>query len=810
MLKNQLKIAWRSLKNQPFFTFLNIFGLAIGIAGALLVSLYIYDELSYNKMFADADRTYRIDTDIRFGGKEMRASETAPPMAESLKRDIPQVEATVRLRNIGSTLIRKSSSDANTKENHTVYADSTFLDFFGLPLVSGNPLEVLRKPRTLVLTRTAAEKHFGVQEAVGQTVVLNNTDTYTVSGVIEDLPKNSMLRNYSVFLAMSGNPASRENIWGSNNFFTYIKLMPGTLEEDIRIPLEGMLEKYMLPWAQTVFPGITAESFLASGNYIKYHTIPLTDIHLYSQRDTELNPTSTIQNVYILLFIGVFLLLLASVNFMNLSTAYSLKRAKEVGIRKTLGSKKTELIQQFLTESALVSFIALFFAVLLSVVVLPYFNVLADKSIHMPFANPFFWLILLVSTIVLALISGSYPAFFMSRFKPASILKGGGENNVGGIKVRNSLVVFQFAISVFLIISTLVVYQQLQYMQGKDLGYSKDQILVIHDVYSLGNKTEALQEEIQKMGQVSSVTVSSFLPTPSSRSDSTFFWEGAKQQEDAVQLQEWYVDHQYIPTFNMNLLAGRNFNPSYASDSTAVIINEVTLEKLGVSAEEALGMRIFNNMQTDTPTLYSIVGVVKNFHFESLHQEVGALGLFMGQSNGLLAAKLKAGDFTQAITRIEQIWNTIAPGQPFSYSFADESFNNVYASERRLGEIFIIFTLLSILIACLGLFGLATFNAEKRTKEIGVRKVLGASVGQISYRLTLDFLKLVGLSIVLSLPLGWYAMSKWLEDFSYKTEIGWWTFVLAALLAILIAVCTVGFQSIKAAIANPIKSLRSE
>lgn len=810
MFKNYIKIAFRSLKRQAFFTFLNIFGLAIGMAGALLISLYIYDELSFNKMFKDADRIYRIDSDVKFGGAEMLSGESAPPMAAALKSDLSQVETTVRLRKLGSMLIRKSDAEANTKETNAVYADATFLDFFGIPLLSGNKQIALTEPNTLVLTKTAAEKHFGIEDAIGQTVLLNNNDTYTVTGVINDLPKNSLLRNYSMFLAMSGNPASRENIWGSMNFFTFIKLIPTAKVEDIQGPLQGMLEKYMLPWAQTVFPGMNKEAFIASGNYIKYHTIALTAIHLHSNRDTELNPNSTIQNIYILLFIGIFLLVLACVNFMNLSTAHSLKRAKEVGIRKTLGSNKSELIRQFLTESGLIAFISMVLALLLAVVVLPYFNLLSDKAIAIPFLNPIFWAVLLIATVLLSFLSGSYPAFFMSRFRPATMLKGSGENSAGGAKVRNALVIFQFAISVFLIVSTLVVFQQLRYIQGKDLGFTKDQIVIINDAYGAGTKTKALKEEIKKMSQVKSVTMTSFLPTPSSRSNSSFFWEGARQQEDAIQMQTWDVDEDFITTLNMEMLAGRNFDEKYITDSTAVVINEVALEKLGVTANKALGMRIFDDIQTNTPVLYTIIGVVKNFHYESLHENIGALGLFMQKSSGLMVAKLNSGNFENTISKIENIWNELAPGQPFSYSFLDESFNNTYKSEQRLGEIFIIFTILSILIACLGLLGLATFNAEKRTKEIGVRKVLGASVSQISIRLTLDFLRLVGIAILISLPLGWYAMSKWLEDFSYRIDMGWWVFVLAALLAVLIAVLTVGFQSIKAALAKPVKSLRTE
>lgn len=810
MFKNNLKIAWRSLKKQPFFTFLNTFGLAIGMAGGLLITLYIHDELGYDKMFTDADRIYRINADIKFGGSVMKGSEVGAPMAAAIKRDFPQIESVTRIRDRGSLLIRKREAEANTKESNVAFVDSTFFKMFGIDLLVGDVNTALTEPNTLVLTKTAAEKHFGIQNALGQQLLLNNTDTYTVSGVIPDFPKNSFLRNHDVLMAMAGFDDAQEMLWTSHNYFTFVKLLPGADIADFQAPLQSMLETYILPYVQQFYPGMTAESFAASGNYLRYSTIALTDIHLYSNRHTELSANSSIQNVYILSFIGLFLILLASINFMNLSTAHSLKRAKEVGIRKTLGSNKSELIRQFLIESGLISFISLIVAVGIALIALPFFNELSGKSISIPFTNPVFWFILLASVVCLGLFSGSYPAFFMSRFVAAKVLKGGGQDSVGGGKIRNSLVVFQFAISVFLIISTLVVFQQLKYIQSKDLGFSKDQILLIEDAYSAGNKLSSLKEEIQQLGQVSSVSLTGYMPTPSYRRDNSFYEEGATEQENALQMQNWTVDHDYLSTLNMKLIAGRNFDKNFPTDSTAAILNESAVAKLGLTPEAVLGTRISHDLGVENPVFYTVIGVVKNFHFASLKENIGALGLFLGNSTGSMAIKLKAGDFSHAISSIENIWNKVAPGQLFSYRFMEDSFNTTYQAEQKLGHIFVVFTVLSILIACLGLFGLAAFNAEKRTKEIGIRKVMGASVGQITYRLTTDFLKLVGIAVLISLPMGWYAMNKWLEGFSYKIEIGWWVLGLAALLAVTIAILTVSYQSIKAAIVNPVLSLRSE
>ncbi|WP_282048441.1 ABC transporter permease [Maribacter aquivivus] len=810
MFKNYIKIAWRSLKKQAFFTFLNTFGLAIGMAGALMISLYIYDELSYDKMFADADRIYRIDADIKFGGAEIKAAESAPPMAGALKRDYSQVESTVRFRTLGSMYVKKVGGETSSKENRVTYADSTFFQFFGIDLLAGNSKTALTGTNSLVLTKTAAEKYFGSTDVLGQNMLLDNSDTYTVTGVIDDMPKNSYFNEYSVFLAMAGNVASREELWGSNNYFTFVKLIPEAKVEDFQAPLQGMLERYMLPWAQKYFPGMTAESFAASGNYIRYHTIALTDIHLHSDRSSEMNATSSMQNIYILSFIGLFLIILASVNFMNLSTAHSLKRAKEVGVRKTLGSNKMNLIFQFLTESGLIAFISLIAALLITMITLPFFNGFTGKSIAIPFTQPLFWLLLLAATILLGLFSGCYPAFFMSRFTPVKTLKGGASESVGNGRVRNALVIFQFSISVFLIVSTLVVFQQLNYIQSKDLGFTKDQVLLINEISPLGSKTNAFKEEILKMGNVENVTLSNFYPTPSWRSDTSFFQEGTKSQENAIQMQTWDVDMDYLKTLEMDVVAGRDFNKQYASDSTAIIINEATLPILNVTAQEALGMRISEEIDMENPTYYTIIGVVKDFHFKSLRENIGALGLHVENNAENMAVRLSGGDYSKSIAEIENIWNTMAPGQPFDYQFMDEAFYSTYNSEQKLSQIFFIFTILSIFIACLGLFGLAAFNAEKRTKEIGVRKVLGATVSQISYRLTVDFLKLVGVAIIISLPLGWFAMNKWLEDFSYRIEIGLGVFVLAAVLAIVVAIVTVSYQSIKAAIVNPVKSLRSD
>ncbi|RMB57125.1 FtsX-like permease family protein [Dokdonia sinensis] len=810
MIKNYIKIAFRNLKRQPLFTGINVLGLAVGMVGSLLIALFIIDELSYNKMFTDVDQIYRIDTDVKFGGAEIQTAEASAPMAGAMQRDFPEVEQTVRFRDRGELLIRSTETQENTKGSDATFVDPSFFEFFDIQLLSGNSATALNDANTLVLSETVAQRVFNTTDVVGKTVLLSNKNTYKVTGVLKDLPKNSFLKDHGIFMAMDGYPDSKGDLWGSMNYYTYVKLQPGTNIQAFDKKVAGMLETYMLPWAKKIFPGMTPEAFEASGDYIEYHTIPLKDIYLHSDREAEMSETGSIQNVYILGVVGLFLVFLACVNFMNLSTAQSLRRAREIGIRKTLGSSKGTLIWQFISESQLVALVAMVIAIAVSFLVLPHFNELAQKDISVPLANPLFWVVILAVTLLLGFVSGSYPAFFMSRFNPVDTLKGEIKGNVGGGAIRSGLVIFQFTVAVVLIVGTLVVFKQLQFIQNKDLGFEKEQVLLIDNVFSAGNQLDAFKAEVEKIGAVESATISSQMPTPSDRSNSTYFLEGKTNQGDAIQIQEWSVDYDYLNTIGLELVAGRDFDRSITTDAEGVIINEASLDIIGLDAQEALGSRIIELDSGNEPVKYTIVGVVKNFHYEPLREKIGALALFLDKSSGMMAVKMQSEDYASTIALIENLWKQQAPGQPFDYSFMDEDFEETYSQDRRISTILLIFTGLSIFIACLGLFGLATFNAQRRFKEIGVRKVLGASVSQITVGLTLDFLKLVSIATLIALPLGWYAMHTWLQDFSYRTTIGWEVLVGAVVLVAFIAIITVSYQSIKAATANPVKSLKTE
>lgn len=811
MIKNNIKIAWRNLKKQPFFTFLNVAGLAIGLTGGLLIGLYIYDELSFDTMFADSEQIYRIDLDSKFGGKEDMLATAPAPLAATLLKNYSQVEISARFRNFGSCLLRKTDAIHNIKENNSTYADSSFLKLFGIPLLEGDAKTALEKANSLVLTKSVAEKHFGSQSALGKAILVDNEETYTVTGVIDDLPQNSFLRNHGVFFSMAGLDDAHVDVWGSNNFPTFIKLNSKTDIATFEAEIQKIVKNYIIPWAQAIFPGLTYDQFIASGNYLKFKLTPLESIHLDSDRVAEMSPNGSRQNVYILFFIGLFLITLAVVNFMNLSTAYSLKRAKEVGIRKTLGSNNVGLIKQFLTEAILMSIISLIAALFLAILALPFFNELSAKTISIPFSNPGFWAILIFSAIFLGLLSGSYPSFFLSSFSPIKVLKGSLSGVSGGKSLRNSLVIFQFSISIFLILSTLVVYRQLNFIQNKDLGFQKNQLLIVDDLGSAQQKLNSFKEQVKNIPQIEQIALSSYLPTPSSRTDYTFYQQGFPNQEDQVNMQEWSIDHEYIGTIGIELLAGRDFDFARAADSTSIILNESAIRLFKKSPEEAIGMKVVNLFgQENGEIAYTVIGVVKNFHYESLRQNINALAMRLGDYADKMIIKVRPGDFETTISQVKQVWSSIAPEQPFNYYFLDDSFNNTYQSEQRLGGIFFTFSMLSIFIACLGLFGLSAFNAEKRIKEIGIRKVMGASIGQIVVILSSDFMKLVFVSILISLPIGWYAMNKWLEDFTYRATIPWWAYALAAVLAIFVSILTVSYQSIKAALINPIKSLKSD
>jgi putative ABC transport system permease protein len=806
MLKNYLLIAWRNLLKNKSFSFINITGLAIGLACFLLIALFVLDELSYDKYNEKADRIYRINARIRFGGADLNFPLSSDMMGQSFKQDYPQVENYVRIYNSnGSKLVKKGNEYIN--EFNVAHADSTLFEVFTLPVIQGDTRTALNGPDKVVITEKIAKKYFGTTDAVGKSLETNDNGAtvYKVTAVIKNIPQNSHF-NFDFFFSM-------KNVnyqWGqylSHNFHTYILLKSGT---DLKAFDKNFLQyenKYVLP--EIKFMGINSlDEFTKAGNILEYSMMPVTKIHLYSERQYEFLPPGNIQYVYIFSGVALFILLIACINFMNLTTARSIKRSKEVGIRKVLGTERKELIAQFLLESTLMVLLSMIFAIGIALLVLPVFNEVAGKNMTMmSLFSPLLLPLLIALPFVVGLLAGSYPAFFLSGFRPIEVLKGklklGGKNG----SLRSGLVIFQFFASIVLIIGTIIIYRQLNFIQTTNIGFNRDQVLIVNGTFALDKNAESFKNEITRLPGVQSGTLSSFLPvSSSSRNDNLFARAAVMDVKNGFDMQVWQVDYDYIKTLGMQLVKGRNFSKDFGADSSAVIINESTAKFLGY--DNPIGQKLYRVDKTSVA--FNIIGVVKNFNFESLKQTVGPLSLFLGRSTGLASFKVSAASIPEIVKETESKWKTLAPGIPYSYRFLDASFNDMYKDEQRVGKIVLIFSVLAICIACLGLFGLSTFIAEQRTKEIGIRKVLGASVQSIVQLVSKEFMILVGIAFIIAVPVAWWAMNKWLTDFVYRVSIEWWVFVLAGGIALGIALATMSYQAIKAALMNPTRSLRAE
>ncbi|MCB0491305.1 MAG: ABC transporter permease [Cyclobacteriaceae bacterium] len=826
MLKSILLIAFRNLRKHTFYSTINIAGLAIGVSACLLITLFIIDELSYDKYNEKADRIYRINNEIKFGGNHIQAATSAAPTAHTLLQDYPEVEATVRFRSYGSYLVKAENSTENIKENNVIWTDSTFFKIFSVKVIEGNPNTALKEPASIAISQRTAEKYFPNESALGKTMILDNKYNAKVTAVYENIPSTSHF-HFDILIAMVGDwPVAREaqsTAYLSNNFNTYLLLKEGADAKAFERKFPEFLIKYIGPQiAQALGIEFTLEKFREEGNVYEMTLIPLRDIHLHSDATAELESNGSITYVYLLGIVAFFILGIACINFMNLSTARSSNRAKEVGVRKVMGSARTNLVRQFLLESTMVTVFAFFVAISLVYLALPIFNGLALKQLHIPFDNPVFYLIMVGAALLVGMIAGIYPSFFLSAFNPVDVLKGKGSSGMKSGLVRSGLVVFQFVISIFLIVGAITVNRQLQYIQNKKLGFNKDQVIVIQDAYALRpNKVESFKQEVLKNSNIQSGTISGYLPVKngnSSRSDNPFWREGSDPStENMVSMQNWQVDHDYLKTFDMNILEGRDFSLDFPSDSSAVILNEAAAYQFGFDGDP-IGRRISTlggslpdgSPDPNNTKSWTIVGVVENFHFSTMRESITPLGLFIGKSDGSVSFRYSAKDSQEVIQTIENTWKSLAPGQPFQYSFLDDDFGGMYAAEQRLGKIFTFFAGLAIVIACLGLFALTAFTAEQRSKEIGIRKVLGASVSSIVLLLSKEFGRLIIIAFIIAIPFAWYSVDWWLKGYVYKAQIGAMVYMIAGLIAFLIAWLTMGYQSIKAASSNPIDALKSE
>ena len=818
MIRNYITIAFRTLNKHRFYSLINIAGLAIGIASCLVIVLFVLDELGYDKHHKKSSRVFRINAEIKFGGNHLVMAVAPAPLAETLVQEYPEIETAVRFRQRGSFLVKTTESLDNFKENNVIYTDSTFFKMFTVPVLEGDAGTALKEPNSIAISQTVSNKYFPNGNALGQTLILDNNITCKVTAVFQDMPRSGHFW-YDILISLTGLDEAKESTFLSNNFNTYLLLREGADFKELENKFPVFVNKYIGPQAAAALGGdFTMEKFIAGGNKLEYKLMPLLDIHLHSARSGELGANGDITYVYLFSAIALFILGIACINFMNLSTARSANRAKEVGIRKVLGSLRLHLVRQFLLESIMLSFFSFLLAIGLAYLFIPIFNDLALKQLSLPLDLSIFYLVLLAGALTIGALAGLYPSFFLSAFKPINVLKGQMSLGMKSGLIRSTLVVFQFVISIFLIIATITVNRQLNYIQNKKIGFNKDQVLIVGDAYALDDKLETFKEEVLKNNLVKSATISGYIPIHGGWRSNNSHWPKGSQptEENMVGLQSWRVDYDYVKTLGMKIVKGRDFSREFLSDSGAVILNQVAVRRFNLGDDPlGKGISTFIDNPDGTPNpnnirSWTVIGVVEDFHFESMRNNIAPLALFVERAPGNVIFKFEAKNAQDVIQTVEKTWKMLAPAQPLQFSFLDEGFERMYASEQRLGKTFGVFAGLAIVIACLGLFALTSFTAEQRTREIGIRKVLGASVTSIVLLLSKEFGKLIIIAFVLAAPIGWFAVDWWLKNYSYKVEIGIGMYLLAGVVSFVVAWLTMGYQSIRAAITNPVTSLRSE
>jgi len=812
MFKSNLKIALRMLRRQSGYTFINVTGLAIGILCCVFTTLYVLDELHYDRFHEHADEIYRVTLDLRFGDRETKSVLSSVPVAPTVVRDLSAVEQATRLWRDTSGRMTVRYQNQAFLEDRVLFADSNVFDVFSFPLLRGNPATALQNPYTIVITEQTAQKYFGAEDPMGKTLRIREPSDrdifeYEVTGVVQDPPAHSHIQ-FDFLAAFTTQRRSRSENWLNFGVYTYVTLRDGADAAAVERDLSALVARYAGPQIQENL-GTSLAAFTAEGNRYAYHLQPLTQIHLYSSLDDELTPNGDIRYVYLFAAVALFVLLLACINFINLATARAVGRAREVGVRKALGSGRGQLIRQFLTESTLLSVLALALALILCEAFLPVLNAVAHKNLGEALPNPLLAGAVLVGfTLLVGLLAGSYPAFALSAFRPARVLKTGRSLHGRRSTLRNGLVVFQFAITIVLIAGTAVMTNQMRYIQHKKLGFDAEQVIVLEGTEVMGQQIEAFKEALLKQPGIVSATNSELVPGRPFAAD-LFRLEEAP--DDAlVSLQYTYTGFDFAETLGIDLVAGRSLSREYATDSLAVLLNESAVARLGL--DEPVGKRlVWPNEST-----YTIIGVVEDFHTASFRQEIGPVVLLgpdprnTNRPNLLVSARIEMDDLPRTLAAAEITWKAFAPTQPFRYTFLDQDFAALYRSEHITGRIFSGFAMLAVLIACFGLFGLAAFTATQRTKEIGIRKVLGATVPGIVLLLSREFLKLVGIAFVIAIPVAYFLMAQWLDNFAYRVDMGIGLFLFTGGLALVIALATVSYQSIRAALADPVQSLRYE
>ncbi|MBD0296440.1 MAG: ABC transporter permease [Flavisolibacter sp.] len=817
MLKNYFKIAWRNLMKSKIFSFINIFGLATGLTCCMLISLYLYNELSYDTYHKNIDRLYQLGTTfMKKGEKGERTPNTPAPMAQAMKQEFPEIGDATRIMSLfaeDKTLLRYTEDDGASKsfyETKGYVADSNFFTLFTYHFVEGNPKTALTNANTVVLNEEIARKLFGNQSALNKVIhISSNTNgdtTFTVTGVFRPMKQPSQI-DVRFFVSIRGGAMEQfmrqqTDMVGNNMFHTFFLLKRGADAKRLEAKFPAFVDKYL------------GKGLTNAGFYKQQFLIPVKDMHLRADMPVDISPVGSVTYLYILGCVALFTLLIACINFMNLSTARSSKRSAEVGVRKVLGAERRSLIKQFIGESMMMSIIAFVIALGLTWLFLPLFARVSGRTFSVNLIQQGTILVVFfLLSVITGFVAGSYPAFYLSSFQPVKVLKGRFTNSFSAVAIRKGLVVFQFIISVVLIIASLIIGKQMTYLRSKDLGFAKDQQIIIpmrsgtaKSIYS------SLKNKIKNNPQVLEAGASLYYPGIINPSDMGLRQE-SQSPEASKLVHTCVVDESLLQTLEIKPVAGRIFSEQFPADTNnRIIVNEEAVKQIGFSSpQQAIGNKVYFDWRGESYN-YTIIGVVKDFHFQDLHVPIAPYGFFLNKQPfyNYLIVHAKTADISSLLQSIGESWHQLNPNEPFEYSFLDEDFQKNYEAENRQESMVAGFTIIAIFISCLGLFGLATFSAEQRTKEIGIRKVLGASVTHIVSLLSKDFLKLVFIALLVATPVAWYFMQQWLQNFAYRISISGWVFATAGFIALTIALVTVSFQAVKAALANPVKNLRTE
>jgi len=805
MIIDLLKHSLRSFKRQRAYIVINILGLAIGIACSLLITLYVINEAGYDRFNEKKDRLYRVILNGKIGSQTITGAFTPAVMGPTLPREFPEVEDFLRMNGMGPTTVEYEQQIFT--DNDIIEADSSFFNFFTIPVIKGDPKNLLNSPHKVVLSETTARKIFGNEDPVDKLLKIGSDSIrYVVSGIMKDVPSNSHF-DASMVTSFMTNPRSKDDIWLNNSFGLYLLMKKNSNPATVDARFNELIVKYVGPEVQK-FMGTTIEEFLKRGNIYRFYLQKLTDIHLDNTVQGDFK--APVDPKYLIIFgsVAILIVLIAAINFMNLATAQASRRAKEVGIKKIGGSTRGMLIAQFLTESFILAFVSLIFALLIVKLSLPYFNNLLGTKLSLNLFSAWYTIPgLILFALLVGVMSGSYPAFFLSSFNPYEVLKGSARNNSGNGKLRRILVVFQFAVSILLIVGTLIMNKQIKYMLNKDVGFNREQLVVIERAHVIGNRMKSFKERVKSIPGVINIASSTALPGRTNNNNG-YMIEGRKD-ETFLMTTSW-VDYDFLDTYEMKLDSGRVFSESYTTDRQACILNESAMKNFGITDMEKT--RIMRPGENGLEYL-SIIGTVRNFNFESLRNPVQPyILLLQGENNywGYITVRLSPANYASTISAIEKIWKEYTSNTPLQYYFLDADFQKMYSEEQQNAKMAMIFSLLAIFIAALGLSGLTSYTVEQKTREIGVRKAMGSSVAGIYFQISKEIIVLVSVSSLISWPLIYYYAGKWLENFYYKINPGFFSFVAGLLIALGIALLTISYRVIKAASVNPAQSLKYE